>query len=80
VETVKLADKTDAYNFTKGLDFVLDNATWRPVRWTDRLRWRVRELLRLHTYSRVVDIDHKSGIVTLEVVRWSWLRWRWERV
>lgn len=79
---VTLSSTSDAYNFRAGdpTTYVLDNDTWRLARWADRLRWAVRRRLRLGTYSRVVAVDHAEGRVTLELIRWSWLRFRWVRL
>jgi len=74
---VDLASAEDSYDFTEGETCVLDNTTWRLARWTDRLKWWLRAKLRTGTYSRVVLIDHERGAVTLELVRWSWLRMKW---
>jgi len=78
-KTIATVGRNESYNFTKGSTFVLDNDTWRLARWTDRLRWWVRHKLRLGVYTRVVAVDHAAGSVTLERIRWSWLRWKWVR-
>lgn len=77
---VDLASKEDTYHFRAGDTYVLDDSTWRLANRWDRFKWRLRQKLRLGTYSEVVCIDHERGAVTLEFVRWSWLRMKWVRV
>lgn len=80
-DEVTLADPADAYTFTVGMPLVLDNGALRRATWRDRVRRRLRRLLWWReARSEVSAIDHGAGSVTLVPLRWSWRRWRWERV
>ncbi|HKP06810.1 MAG TPA: hypothetical protein VJU58_06115 [Microbacterium sp.] len=87
-EPVTLADPVDAYNFHVGQPVHL---TWsaaggvrRATRWEvlrDRVAARLlhwTRWLRPRTVTAAVDVE--AGAITLCTERWSWRRWRWERV
>ncbi len=74
--TLTLADPRDAAYVRSGMPLVLDNG-WRPVTWRDRLRWRLRELLRMNVRFVCTEANVKTGTISFQAQRWSWLRWRW---
>ena len=85
---LELASPADAYNFTRGQEFAITRAGFRPVRgwfgvWFGvwfRIRWRMHRLTRWWRPRNVCTaVNPDAGVITMELERWSWLRWRWER-
>jgi hypothetical protein len=84
-----LADGQDSvFNFGVRQEFVWDDSVTGclrpPTRW-ERIKLRVAPIARrwtrwLRPRNIVSRIDYESGSITVDVERWSWLRWRWERV
>jgi len=77
----------EADSFTVGRVVVMQSLdggrTWRTLRGWRLLAFRARQ--RAHDLTRwwrprLVVTAIASGIVTLSEERWSWWRWRWERV
>lgn len=63
-----------------GPRFILRPATrrerarlWLRDRWLSATRW-----WRPRTVCAAVDVE--AGVVSMATERWSWRRWRWERV
>lgn len=71
---IELANPGDARAFRRGM----------PLHITAPSGWLSRLILRLTRWRRprfiVVAVDTKHGSVCLREERWSWRRWRWERV
>jgi hypothetical protein len=73
----------DAHNFHIGCEYVFEHGrllTGPRLAW-----WRIRQFARHWTRwwrPRTVcsAIDRDAGVVTMVKERWSWRRWRWERV
>jgi len=72
---LKLTNPDDARNFR-----------YSPPRFLDRGRFGRLRMFALHCTrwfrprTVVTAIDESTGIVTCERERWSWRRWRWERM
>lgn len=71
---IELANPGDARFLHRGM----------PIQITGPSSWLSRLILRLTRWRRprfiVVAVDTKHGSVCLREERWSWRRWRWERV
>lgn len=87
-EVVTLADAHDTWNFRVGdpvqMVWCSDGQLRRPTRWQrltmavgDWLRWRTR-WFRPRTVCS--EIDRAEGRIVMQGERWSWRRWRWERM
>lgn len=81
-------DPNEARHFAAGKPVVIrvgaDGSVRKIVGWR-LLVHRVRSKLQYWTAwhrlrSVVIAIDRPSGRVTVGLERWSWRRWRWERV
>jgi hypothetical protein len=56
--------------------------TLRRATWFERVRCRLARRFLWWREGRweTTAIDTKAGTCTVEALRWSWRRWRWERV
>lgn len=86
-ETITLATATDTYNFRVGqpVTLVYSDGQFRVATRWERLRMRLGDSWRKWTRwwrPRTVcsEIDREAGSITMEMQRWSWRRWRWERM
>jgi hypothetical protein len=71
-----------SYTFRRGPTLMWDDkrGTLRRETWRDRLRRRLsRVLWWRQPHCVVTALDGGPGVVTVEALRWSWRRWRWER-
>jgi len=81
---VKLVNKADTYNFTRGMPVAWNegSGTFVPATRLQRFRsWLFAVLRSVARRPRMVvsEIDRDEGRITMVAERWSWLRWRWER-
>lgn len=79
-DLITLGDPNDAANFRAGMSVTRSYSSSGLGRF-----WRLRAFaLRCTQWFRprsvVTAIDERAGTITLERQRWSWRRWRWERV
>jgi hypothetical protein len=76
---VTLADRDDVYTFRSGDPLACTTGLEAPrlprlPRWVRRLTWWRQ------TRYTVDAVDVAAGKLGLVRLRWSWRRWRWERV
>lgn len=77
-------EPADTRNFRVGREYVFDKHGRLLTGW--RLGWwRIRQFAIHYTRwwrPRTVcsAIDRERGVITMSEERWSWRRWRWERV
>ncbi|MGE5801577.1 MAG: hypothetical protein ACM358_04930 [Gemmatimonadota bacterium] len=79
----------EARNFIVGETVVLRSTdggrTWRKLTGWRLVAYHVRR--RAHDWTRwwrprdvVSAVDAEAGVITIRTERWSWRRWRWERI
>jgi hypothetical protein len=80
---IDLADPVDAHHFYMGAEYVFEHGRlltgWRLHWWRAR-QFAIRRTRWWRPRTVCSAIDRKRGRITLTMERWSWLRWRWERV
>ena len=86
-ERCALASKSDTYNFCVGQPVILrwDGMYLVPMTRRQVFAVRVRDAFRRWTrwwrHRDVVSaVNHNTGVITIARERWSWRRWRWERI
>lgn len=84
-ETVTLATATDTYNFTRGHTYMWTRRGVRRRTGWWAFEYAIRDFFVSMTRwwrPRLVcsEIDREAGSITMEMQRWSWRRWRWERM
>lgn len=83
-------DNVDARAFSVGQPVMLSPDPDQPGGWRYATRWdRLRVWFgdlwrsatsRFRTRRVVANVDLRAGAITIASERWSWRRWRWERV